>query len=288
MKTVKLGTRNGKELNVNCLVYEPDDLYHSQWADKLKVGSHMLNMASSNPYLFFRTYIERKAPMPEHKPEYDIGHAVESLLSGWPERVVCSDFQTRCKGHYQVAKEQPHNTVLTVPDYELCHHLALEIQGHDGVKNVMREGSAQIAARIDLPKFYLQGKYDWYIRKPDIVQRDFFATDGPVIVDFKTCARLRDGYGNFFHQLKHFGYIEQAALYQILHKEIVGTTPKWYWVVVEKEWPRECTIVEADDETMLEARRSCIKNIDRLRERFSNDFWENTTGLIEPMYPEEK
>jgi len=286
MKVVNLGTSDGKELNINCLVYEPDSLYHGQWADKLKVGSHMLRMARTNPYLFYRTYIERKAPLPESKAEYDIGHAVEALVCGWPERVVCSDFQTRCKGHNQIAAEQPDNTVLTVPEYELCHYLALELQANEGWKVIIRSGSAQIAARINMGEFYLQGKFDWIISKPDSVQRDLFETSGPVIADIKTTARLRHGYGNFFKQIETLGYLHQAALYQVLHEAITGVIPKWYWVVVEKEWPRESTIVQADEDRLEDERHEIKQAVSDLGSRFAHQYWDNHPGIIESMYGE--
>lgn len=289
MKTVSLSSPvTGDGINLNCLRYEDDKEYFEQPADKLKVGSTMLKMYRSNPYLFYRTYIEKKAPEPESKPEYKIGHAVEALVFGWPEKVVCSDMATaRSKAHTEAVDAHPDCHVLTIPEWEMCHALALEVQGDAVAQIVLRQGQAQMAGRVDMDEFYLQCKHDWLIMSPDQMQAELFESDGPVVVDFKTTANMRGNYMHFGRQVYEFGYVEQAALYQIIHHQLTGVIPAWYWLVVEKEWPREVALFKADEDMLYGARRRVKSEIASLQSAIRTGSFSNASELVEIIYGRE-
>lgn len=268
-------------MRTNEIHYEPDSSYHAQDADKLKVGSSMLREFSTNRYLFYRRYIERKAPLRE-SPAFSLGHAIESLICGLEKDVICSGMKTaNSKAHLQAVADNPGKVVLTETDWELAHHLALEFQQNPVSGWVTQSGLYQQAVRIEMPYFYLQAKFDWYIPEPDKSQQEFFQTEGPVIVDFKTANTIRNGFSSFMRQVSDFGYIEQAALYQLLHHDITGVMPQWFWIVIEKDWPREIGIFKPDEDWLYRARNRVRGQIKSLSLAFENEDWENSPDLIE-------
>jgi hypothetical protein len=265
--------------------YETDAEYFTQPSDKLRIGSSMLRMYRENPFLFYRTWISMEAPQPESTPAFQMGHAVEALVFGWPERVICSEFETaRGKAHQELVAANPGKCVMPIPDYELAHAIAGEVLRDSTAQIVLSCGQAQMAGRIDMGEFYLQCKHDWLIEKPTPEQSVLFGTGGAVVVDFKTTAAMRTGYSCFLRQVTNFGYIEQAALYQIIHHQITGEVPAWFWLVAEKEWPREVALFKADDDTMYEARARVKEDVKRLQNSFEEESWYNSSELVEVIY----
>lgn len=271
-------------MNVGVLKYESDQEYHRQDADKLKIGSSLLRLAVENPYLFERRYINRVAPIPEGKREFAIGHAVEALVFGWGDLVVCSGVKTAgSKAHREAEANHPCHHVLTEDEWDLCHALALEVQGNEDAGIVLSNGRPQVAGRIDQGPFYLQCKHDWLIDDPSGPQRVLMG-NGPIVVDFKTTASMWSGYANFTRQVHQFGYIKQAAMYQLIHHAITGEVPSWYWLVVEKEWPREVVLWQADADMMHDARAEVKRDIEELNRRFDEDDFRNSAERVEVIY----
>lgn len=265
--------------------YESDEIYHDQSGDRPRIGSTALKTYMQNPMLFAGQYVTKTMPMPTPIPAFAIGHAVEALVYGWGDKVITSDMATATsKAHKEAVAANPDKIVLTTKDYDLVNTMADAVCKTEHYATMIANGAAQQAERIHMQDFDLQCKFDWIITEPNPAQVEWFGTGNAIAIDFKTTASMRGSYSNFERGVRTYGYIEQAALYQIIHFEQTGIIPDWFWFVVEKDYPFEVQMFRADPDWLTLGRQRVRDAIESLNNRFATGNWANTEERIETLY----
>jgi hypothetical protein len=264
--------------------YETDTEYHAQSDTKPRIGSTALKTFMANPMLFGGQYVTKDIPFPEPLPAFAIGHAVEAIVYGWADKVLASGFKTAAsKGHKEAVEANADKIVLTDTAYDEVYTIADAVRKTEQYRIMMQSGKAQMVERVDMETFTLQAKYDWIITEPTSEQVDLFG-DGHIIIDFKTTANLRSGFSNFERSIGNFGYIEQAALYQIIHEHNTDRLASWFWFAVEKQQPYEAQMFKADPNWLEVGRAAVFGSINKLKQRFESNDWRNSTELVETLY----
>jgi hypothetical protein len=264
--------------------YETDSEYHTQPASKPRIGSTALKTFMANPMLFGGQYVTKTIPFPEPSPAFAIGHAVEAIVYGWGDKVIASGFKTAAsKGHKEAVDGNTDKIVLTDTAYDEVHTIADAVRRTDQYRIMMQSGQAQMVERLDMETFTLQAKYDWIITDPTSEQAKLFG-DGHIIIDFKTTANLRSGFSNFERSIGTYGYIEQAALYQLIHYHSTITMPYWFWFAVEKDQPYEAQMFKADPDWLKLGRDRVANAIKSMENRFKYNDWRNSSELVETLY----
>lgn len=260
------------------------DQEYFQGGDKPRIGSSALKCYMDNPMLFGGRYVNKTMPFPDPSPAFALGHAVEAIVYGWDDKVICSDMATAAsKAHKEAVAANPDKIVMTTKDYDLAWRMGIAVQQSPQYSSMMASGLPQIVERVDMGEFELQCKHDWLITEPTDSQVMLFGA-GHTVIDFKTTASMRGGYSNFERSVGTYNYIHQAALYQMIHHQQTGQLCNWFWFVVEKDYPFEVQLFRADPDWLKIARDRVLGAVNEIADRFKNNNWRNSDSICETLY----
>lgn len=105
-----------------------------------------------------------------------------------------------------------------------------------------------------------------------------FSAGVPYNADVKTVASMADFERHFFN----FGYYRQQPFYQIV-QGICGSFPqRFFYIVVEKQEPFGCSVLEVDSLSFQEGEKEVRESLEKLRQCRESNEWPNApmTGHI--------
>lgn len=216
-----------------------EDTYHADRAS-LSVSGAKLLLPPSCPAKF---RYRQDNPQPPNRV-FDFGHVAHTLILGKGSEIVqidAPDFRTKDAKELRDQAYADGKVPILSSEYAKAVAMADKVMG-DPIAGPMlqRDGQAEVSLYApDESGVLLRGRVDWLSDE---------------IVDYKTSstANPEELQRKFFS----YGYFMQAAWYMDLVVALgILETPRFRFVVQEKEPPHLVTVVEYDDEAIQEGRR---------------------------------
>lgn len=265
--------------------------YHANSA----VSRSNLKLFSQRPSLF-KKYMEGKLTHDE-LPAMAFGTAAHTLvLEGMDVfdgqyAVLPADYDGRTKA----GKELMHEIMasgkipLKPEDFDLLCEIHGSVFANPVAAALMKQGYPEISWRLHDNVFGIQCRSDWFCKAAPAfgIEDELLPEEGePYALDFKTTQSLDEWVSNGWNNTIHkFGYHEQGEFYKLVINHILvggGHRPikKFFFVVTEKQEPRETAVFLIDDDTIGNARDLIIDEINRLRECFKTGIWPGFSQKI--------
>lgn len=219
----------------------PEDVYH-QDRGSLSVSGAKLLLPPSCPAKF-REYQDNP---PKPKREYDFGHLAHLLVlgKGAQVRVIdAPDYRTKAAREARDDAHDKGEIPALAAEFTRADDMAAVVLNDDTAGPLFADGTPEVSlySTDRQTGVRLRGRCDWITGGGDIVDYKTSTTANPAELERK------------FYTL---GYYMQAAWYQDL-AIVAGASvdPQFVFVVQEKTPPYVVTVVDYDDEAMIEARR---------------------------------
>lgn len=242
----------------------PDHVYHSDRGSLSSSGARKL-LPPSCPATF--RYEQDNPPAP--KDEYDMGHAVHTLVLGVGAPIVRIDvdaWTTKAAREQRDAARAEGKVPLKAADYDAAVAMANAVRRHPVAAMLLRDGVAEhsIYWRDSETGVMLRARPDWLPRT------------GPggrlVIVDYKTSTSASPD--KFRSAAADYGYHQQAEWYRDGVAAVgMSEDPAFVFVVQEKKPPYLVSVVELDNDALMLGRRLNRRAIDTYAECVAADHW---------------
>jgi hypothetical protein len=258
------GASNTLVDDLNFLVHEPPEAYHSQAGEYL--SSHQLADFCRSPLLYHRKRIGLIAD--EDRPAYLLGRAAHTLiLEGRPrfdEQYAVGGpvnpktgnvYGSNTKAFAGWAKAQG-KPVLTHEQFNLLLQMHLGISRNENANRLLAEGVAEGVVRAEYCDLPCQIRMDWL-------------NPNRGIVDLKTC----DDLAWFEADARRYAYVPQMAFYRAVLAEVIGRQLPIYLIGVEKKEPFRCGVWQVSDEVLGIAQRDNERAIERFKRCEATNRW---------------
>ncbi len=260
-------------IDLNVLINEPADTYHSRAKDNL--SSHQLIDFIRCPYLYAK---KRAGLIPQtDSPAYFLGRAAHTrILEGLDvyekeyavgvpvNPTTGKPFGSTTKKflEWQEAQQKP---VIPFEKAELVESMNAGVRQNPVACEILSQGKAEGVVRTKYIDFPCQIRIDWL--HPELG-----------IVDLKTC----DDLTWFESDARKFHYVHQLAFYQNVLDQVIDQLVPVYIIAVEKKEPFRCGVWQVPSETLLQARAENEAAMERLKKANQDDHF--VTGYEELRY----
>lgn len=154
---------------------------------------------------------------------------------------------------------------------------------------LLSSGTPEVTFRHKLNDFSVQCKTDWYCESAP--EFDIYDPLLPYIgdayaCDLKTTQCLDDWVSaGFNNTISKFGYDQQEAFYRMVINKVLGAAgydkiKQFFFIVVEKQEPKECAVFVINEETINAATRYVAETLGRMKECFISGHWPGFTQEI--------
>ena len=252
------------------IIIEPAEEYHAKRKDFL--SSHALADFRKCPVLFRQK--ETGEIEDEDKPAYVLGRAAHTLILegiekfdteyivGEPVNPQTGKAYGKNTQAYQAWFDVQSMAVISPSDFDFIKRLQIAVWTHIEAGNLLQDGIAEGVIRTE------------YCGIPCQIRMDFFS-ERYGIIDLKTC----DNLDYFEADARRYGYINQAAFYHAVLRNVAGKSYPFHFIAVEKHEPFRCGVWLVAAETLDFAETENAAAIERLKKCRSENLW--TTGYEE-------
>lgn len=246
--------------------FEDDNAY---FADKTYLSNSMLKLLRESPTKF---HLMREGKWSYPTASYfDIGTALHALfLEGkqvalpWEGRRGTNDYKKFCA-------ENPDKIIMPQKEYDLVMGMYKKLKKLDEVKDIM---GIDFKAEVPMVGEHITDRGNVI---PIKGKADALVFDGveTYLVDLKTSAKSLD---DWKRNAPWMLYNQQAYLYS----KLFGVD-KFYFLVVEKQFPYEVGIFEASDEFMARGEYEFNKSINLYEKLFLDGVFRPYTARVEQL-----
>jgi hypothetical protein len=232
--------------------FNDDEVYY---ADREYLSNSSLKLMKESPTKF-DLWRKGKWSQPNN-PAFDIGRALHARFLEDKVNYIGWEGQRRGGEYKEFCAENPQTIVLTKNDYHLVEGMYDKLSKVDAVKHIMG-----LEFTPEVP-----GIMEYHTAQGNIVKvkgkADALAWDGVnnYLVDLKT---TRDPMHKF-KKNAFYNYAQQAFLYKTIFN-----VDKFYFLVVQKEFPYEVGIYEAGDAFLARGERELEESINLYERLFIN------------------
>ena len=228
----------------------------------------------------------------EETPSMAIGTATHTLvlepdLFAAQYEVLPEDFNARTNDGKGLMKkiEAEGKTPLKHDAYRDLVEYRESVMANPVARALLAQGEAELTWRLRGATHSLQCRTDWMCFAAPLWPamegegNDLPAVGEPYTVDFKTTQALddwcSDGWNN---PVFKFGYDRQLVFYRLVMNVILKnaglpTVERFYFVVAEKQEPRECAVFAIDTDTLEAAMATIMDDLNRLARCFETGVW---------------
>lgn len=234
-------------------------LYHADRGSLSHSGAKLL-LPPSAPAKF--RYRMDNPPAP--KRQFDFGHAAHKFVLGEGEEIVpvyADDWRTKDAKEQREAAHAEGKIPLLHTEVEHAINMAEVVASHPVASPIFTQGRAEMSMWAEDPDtgVLLRGRSDWLADNGDLGEYKTSVTANP--------AELQRLFWKY-------GYHMQAAWYRSLVISLgLSDNPRFRFVVQEKTPPYLVTVIEYDDEALVEGRRLNRAAIDLYAECVRTDSW---------------
>jgi hypothetical protein len=232
--------------------FNDDEVYY---ADREYLSNSSLKLMKESPTKF-DLWRKGKWSQPNN-PAFDIGRALHARFLEDKVNYIGWEGQRRGGEYKEFCAENPQTIVLTKNDYHLVEGMYDKLSKVDAVKHIMG-----LEFTPEVP-----GIMEYHTAQGNVVKvkgkADALAWDGVnnYLVDLKT---TRDPMHKF-KKNAFYNYAQQAFLYKTIFN-----VDKFYFLVVQKEFPYEVGIYEAGDAFLARGERELEESINLYERLFIN------------------
>lgn len=218
------------------LIFEDEEIYHSQSKSGKVLSSHMLMTFVESPKLYQKKITGAIAERP--RSAFSFGSAAHKLIlegrEAFDKEFVVSDgpinektgqpYGSTTKAYLEWKYSQDCE-IISIADYaEICK-LNYSVENHTVAKDLLSTGVAEAVVRTDYCGIPCQIRMDWF--NPEMG-----------IVDLKTTAEIKW----FEKDCFKYNYVQQMAFYQAVLEQATGKKYPVYIIAVEKQEPYACGV----------------------------------------------
>lgn len=242
----------------------PDHVYHSDKNSLSSSGARKL-LPPSCPAIF--RWEQDHPPAP--KDEYDMGHAVHTMILGVGApiaRIDVESWTTKAAREQRDAARSDGKVPLKAADYDAAAAMAASVRRHPVAAALFRNGVAEhsIYWRDPETDVMLRARPDWMPH----------TTPGGrlILVDYKTTTSANPT--KFAKSAADYGYHQQAEWYRDgAAASGLSEDPAFVFVVQEKSPPYLVSVVELDNDALMLGRRLNRRAIDIYAECSAANHW---------------
>jgi hypothetical protein len=213
-------------------------------------------------------YLYHATHEPPQSAAFALGSAVDALLIGEPERVVCCSARRGTKEHAKFTDGAPENAlVLNATEYaKACSMAEAVTRNRQAVELLTGERQRYV-------------EWSWLGRH---------AAGTPDVFTLEHLTELKTGRTahpeRFMSSARWYGYHAQLAWYRRALIECGYGTPASYWIVaVESSPPFPVTVFRLTDNAIDMGERACRAWLERLLVCEQSDMWPAYTDAVVPF-----
>jgi hypothetical protein len=213
-------------------------------------------------------YLYAATHEPPQSAAFKLGSAVDAILTGESQRVVCCSARRGTKDHIKFTETAPENAlILTAAEHEKANEMA---------DSVTRNKQA-----VELLTGEKQRYVEWsWLGRHCAGTPDVFTLEH--LTELKTGRTAQPE--RFMSAARFYGYHAQLAWYRRALIECGFGTPAAYWIVaVESSPPYPTTVFRLTDNAIDLGERACRAWLERLLVCEDSDAWPAYTDAVVPF-----
>jgi hypothetical protein len=293
-------------MNTGLIQNEPIADYHGSAAvshTKLEV----FRDPDRGPARFAGRYITKTIPAPSSSDAMDIGQAVDSLVlerrTAFAELPATYMSKGKKKGDPDVEKpftlasntckaivadiESKGLIALNRFDVALVRAMFAAVFDNPTAAALLSKGVAQTTWRARFASFHLQIRPDWWNHEGVTLP------GGQQIPAYLCDLKSAEDMGQFLSNRRNFGYDRQAALYREVVRMVLADmaeveveeipAPPFYFIVVFKNAPVQCAVLEPSAEDLEQAREEVVTDLRYLKRCYDDGKWPGVLGGVQTL-----